>query len=674
MRKLNPKGITFDRFEYKEPKEINFGSLEADITVLAHQPGIGKTYSVIKYMEKEPHSFYLTDRHSTLEEIAGKNKARGIVFSHWEGFKRKCSNEEFKNLDGISPTLLCELCNRNKKCGYPTQFNNNRRVLAPYDYLGTPYILNPNPPKIVFLDENKTSTVPLSFNKRKFLKWLGDIGLNSRYITAVEEENYGFFTRGRWKTVRKNYEGAVIGAIKEGDMERVGELSEINPAKIEEYFIWGRKYGNYTRNYYVPLYYYAFDLVSKGIPIVFLDATFYLPFFRYLIEAYNGEMGFNKKIRVKIFMSNKENKKTRVYALQQGYHPEVSFTKYWGHTKKWLIPHLERIKHIFGSGNVGVVGHKKLFGDDIEIHLREPRENKMRKKENKVEEGEKIYENNNYRGLFIPILESEYFGNLRSSNKLEDRKVLVIAGTYTPSSEVIREEAEKLFDLDKPIISELFKALEEAYRLEDIEVAKRHGLDRLNPRIFEELNNKRYVGYYDKKKLLPPYGENLFFSPHLIILGERKSRIKIKDIKESIERSIESDEVGELGLLEVSSCLKYLVWDSELYQAYHRNRGLRKDRIIISYGIVPHEIYAEFDVIEIKSRRELEREFSKLEEEEKKNRVIEKIIRDIANGESNTDIARTYKIWIKGEGVNTKDVRALREAIERIKEDIRKNK
>ncbi len=36
MRYLNPKGIIFEKIEYKEPRNIDFNNPEADITVLAH--------------------------------------------------------------------------------------------------------------------------------------------------------------------------------------------------------------------------------------------------------------------------------------------------------------------------------------------------------------------------------------------------------------------------------------------------------------------------------------------------------------------------------------------------------------------------------------------------------------------------------------------------------------
>ena len=44
MRYLNSKGIFFEKIEYKEPKNIDFNNLEADITILAYQHGIGKTH------------------------------------------------------------------------------------------------------------------------------------------------------------------------------------------------------------------------------------------------------------------------------------------------------------------------------------------------------------------------------------------------------------------------------------------------------------------------------------------------------------------------------------------------------------------------------------------------------------------------------------------------------
>lgn len=45
---------------------IDFDSEEADIIVLSYQPGVGKTYCAMQYIETHPNSFYFTERHETI--------------------------------------------------------------------------------------------------------------------------------------------------------------------------------------------------------------------------------------------------------------------------------------------------------------------------------------------------------------------------------------------------------------------------------------------------------------------------------------------------------------------------------------------------------------------------------------------------------------------------------
>ena len=83
------------------PKEINFDDMleqkGQNIYMLAHQPGIGKTYRVMEYLKKKIDEdddftfFYFTDRHKTIEEnIKGFTDVEVL---HWEGFERIFSNK-----------------------------------------------------------------------------------------------------------------------------------------------------------------------------------------------------------------------------------------------------------------------------------------------------------------------------------------------------------------------------------------------------------------------------------------------------------------------------------------------------------------------------------------------------------------------------------------------------
>jgi len=140
-RILCSEGLIFDKFEEKEPSKINFNNLEADIVVLAHQPGIGKTFSVLNFMEKEKDSFYFTTRHEVIEENIRSRGWNEGFYSHWKGFGKLCKEETHKELSmrGIPPKILCSICKQRGHCDYLSQFKNRKRVFAPYEFLNTSY-------------------------------------------------------------------------------------------------------------------------------------------------------------------------------------------------------------------------------------------------------------------------------------------------------------------------------------------------------------------------------------------------------------------------------------------------------------------------------------------------------------------------------------------------------
>ena len=99
MRKLNHKGISFTYKEIKRNKEgyaetIDFSKVTEDIIILAHQPGLGKTYTVLEFMKKHPDSIYLTNRHAIIKEnVKNWNKK---TYAHWMGFNKICKNKRKK--------------------------------------------------------------------------------------------------------------------------------------------------------------------------------------------------------------------------------------------------------------------------------------------------------------------------------------------------------------------------------------------------------------------------------------------------------------------------------------------------------------------------------------------------------------------------------------------------
>ena len=78
----------------------------------------------------------------------------------------------------------------------------------------------------------------------------------------------------------------------------------------------------------------------------------------------------------------------------------------------WFPEHLKRIIDIYGPGNVGLITFKEIL---------KPK----------------------YKELF----DIKYFGNLRSSNIFEDRRVLIVLGTYFGTDAQVFDYLERIFDM-----------------------------------------------------------------------------------------------------------------------------------------------------------------------------------------------------------------------------------
>lgn len=149
MRKLNPDSITFLPPKIREPRNIDFDELEADITILAHQSDIGKTYSVIQYMKENPNTFYFTGRHAIIDEIIKDMGITNLKYAHWEGFDRKCPRREVVEWHKENPLpigIICSICKK-ENCEYRKQFDARERVFAPYEYLKTDYVKTISKPR-----------------------------------------------------------------------------------------------------------------------------------------------------------------------------------------------------------------------------------------------------------------------------------------------------------------------------------------------------------------------------------------------------------------------------------------------------------------------------------------------------------------------------------------------
>lgn len=623
-RKRESSGINYPfKTLEKSPDEIDFDKfLDNDgenIYVLTHQPGVGKTTAVLDYLKKkiseddEFSFFYFTDKHETIEEHLHNKFEEGEVL-HWKGFEKVIHDEKairlYKeyHLDIRTIKALCGV-RKEEINEYYSQFNKSKkikRVFAPFNYLYSKYFTE-SLPKIVFLDENISQIVTFSINS-KTAEALSRIcpEEGKEWAKKVVERDFKYFKNDELLNKIINlYKQSVEKAIEENDRETLEILKEFNPYEFKEYIRWGGIYGWKENSYGFPMYYYnAFDVVLKDIPIVILDATFNKYLFSYFLESYNGEVrslgetGF-KDLNVYIFNKHRENKNTVIYRMHpSGAWSRSSVIDYLETTKEAIAKEIREIIEVFGIENIGIITFKEiaeiaeLFGFDV-----------------------------------------EYFGNLRGTNKLSEKPVLIIIGTWLPPPPSWAgrkdEGGESLDDLVWKIF--LIKIDENDVKDASVTVPQI---------VYQEYKNLQLA----------------------------KAHITVE------KNFTESDNLAEVAEKNPVSMINLLFF-SEIYQAYHRNRGLRWDRIIFSYGWFPepemlinegegedpfikYDLRGEFRIEKLFSFTELNEILDEHQDAFKKWRNL---LLQIENTKSNTEIARRNRIW-RGPGQGPDNI-----AIEKIR-------
>jgi hypothetical protein len=203
-RYRNPDGITNNWNVIIDPQEIDFNEFghiyPQEIHVLRHRPGIGKTYNVMNFLKdkisKDPEFsfFFFTDRHEAISEHS--KKLQNGSYTHWKGFSKTCISPKKITLYKchIQPIDICKDC---RKCGgYVSQFENNKKVFAPFNYLNSPHFKK-NLPKIIFLDENIKHFESYSkdiANAKKLFEFMNRNDLNE----LIDQDN-----RDGWRQLEK---------------------------------------------------------------------------------------------------------------------------------------------------------------------------------------------------------------------------------------------------------------------------------------------------------------------------------------------------------------------------------------------------------------------------------------------------------------------------------------
>jgi hypothetical protein len=310
--------------------------------------------------------------------------------------------------------------------------------------------------------------------------------------------------------------------------------------------------------------------------------------------------------------------------------PKSNFTnpQNWDHTKEWLTADMKIIMEIFGKNNVGIITFSefgsivKSFGFDV-----------------------------------------EYYGNLRGTNVLEDKPVLVLIGSYLP------------------IVASWIDS-----------EGKREGKS-----YFEEILSKYFLLNVDEK--------------NLVSIGIEAPKLVSSKYDYKLARVYGYKYIGKVGELlktpadlivqNPAEALNTLFWYDEIYQAFHRNRGLRKERIIFSYCWFPepgatiystnnqgyvtnteigklqlftHNIRNEFNIDKIEN--DIVNEFFNLLKEEEKDGLIEQMVTYIQQhpDATATEIVDKYRNYKKGiiRGPDTKTITWLINCINILKEQAKR--
>lgn len=654
---------------------IDFDSILKDgykIIVLNHQPGIGKTYTVMNYImdkSKQDESFsffYFTDKHKTidahLKRLREDKKIKGKeileTFIHWKGFAKYCENElveKYLELNLPREIVIKHFGLEDKYKEYEEQFKNTKRVFAPFYYLTDDHFKD-NPPNIIFLDESITQIETYIFDKNKIAHDLKSLKAPQEYIENAKQGNKEcFLNEDVIKQIKGLYHKRLISTLEKG--KKLDKFKLFNPYHLEKYLQWSKIYQYENELYSKPLYYDALDAVVNNIPIVMLDATFNINLFSYFLESYNGEMiqlhgdehkGF-KDLRIKILQSNISNNKTTIFRMHPGgCWTRRSLTEFKDKTWQWLLQDLQELRIIFGDANIGIITFKNLSW---------------------------LFEAMNF--------DVEYYGNLRGSNKLENKEVLVIIGAWVPLPPSWVEKDKNSKDEEKNYID----GLVEKYTLRkitksdviEVKIGAPFRIERLFPQIY---NSKK------SKARIRATMDNKFFN---------YNSLKYKILPDA-------NKFDEFPISVINT-----IWFDEMYQAFHRNRGLRYPRIIFSYAWFPEplmlmriedNLFVPEPLIEYNLRNEfpsshdlidphkaiefLEHPIRKIMTEEQKEKlfdtyrmkykggVMQKLIKHIELDTDSVDIAGEFSINKKGEkrSRDTIPITELKRAYKKVKDKL----
>lgn len=580
------------------------------ITVLAQQPGIGKTTLIIDFLKKiDLKCAIIVPYH----KLARSEYTELPNITHWQGFKHICPRYEvlFKQYGNLIENLpkkgfLCKYrCNEDHKtCPYYLQFKEvKQHVITVPEFLNIDYFDKQNF-DLIILDESIERGTDLEFEKDKVMQIFKIINeeLYEKSLKLEFELIFDLLSDPNIYKYIKNDKDDLFDSIKKLEslkkqLDKLKELMQVNFYDLQQWFFYNKIY-----NLDIGMVYkhpHIYNALKKKQPIVISDATFNKDFFNALYNQYCKENGLIDQIKVKIYHTDLEAKNleiTRLYKNNMFYKNNLGIksekikeqTKYYcDRTNKNFQNFLKILDAISGKySDCGLITYP-VYEEDPQIP---------------------------------PQYEFLGIGNTLGLNTFVEKKLVFICGIHLMN--------------DKDYLDEYNKLFRKAYEVKD------------------------FIGHRNLK----------YTEQGKIIIWEKSDEDKIIIEKNNIKlplflinpqnQKMKDDNYG-------FSPRDYAIYklDSTTYQNIHRSRFLIKDVEIYVMGYIPWKIYEEIKVRELgpkASRTHIDTKFNNI----RPYRLSQKIYNYYhKNPNAKADeVAKSLNLRT-GSRYNTKIVTAIKEHI-----------
>ncbi|VVB93368.1 Uncharacterised protein [uncultured archaeon] len=403
----------------------NINPLDYNISILAQQPGVGKSTWARDYcnMHTEIESIgIISKRHNFLKECENEIKE----FCHWEGMERSCQNPYrawFQKLDILNRSIICGHCSKRNNCKYNKQFKKKSRVGAPTEYLDPKYFGGFD---ILFIEEKITETKQYKYEPASLITALSALkseirikkqtDLIERFNEAVKNNDYKYLDAS-FSAIRKLKYSCLRRAVEERDKELIKGIKSLDLEMLGGYLKYGRIHAFDRDEYWEPQIFKAFNLAKKGTRVVLLHAGFDEELFKKLFERYENEFG-KSGLTHKIYTSDVGNQETNCYHITGKAFGKSSFDHYY---KKLAEDFLTKLNKKYNKDEIYIITFKKHCVSNLP----------------KGKDAELSYG-----------FDSMHFGDTSGLNKFEDKKVLVIIGTFSLPVRDMVEKYNGLFNQD----------------------------------------------------------------------------------------------------------------------------------------------------------------------------------------------------------------------------------